>query len=134
MAKQRFTDITTYTSGYKKQGADTKLQYNLIPAECLEELAIILTYGANKYEPHNWKKCTNMDFYWDSLFRHLQQYRLGESVDKESGFNHLSHALCNLMFLVYFERKDNDGTATTSKDNKILRRQRCVRGKNNNNK
>lgn len=94
-------------NGFMKEGASVKLRYNLIPAEVEEELAKILTYGAAKYEPNNWKKCKDSTYYWDAMYRHLQQHRLGEVVDKESGFNHLSHALCNLMFLVYFERINN---------------------------
>lgn len=96
--------ITEYEGGYLKEGADVKLRFSLIPAEVEEELAKILTYGAAKYEPNNWKKCKDTTFYWDSLLRHLHQYRIGNPIDAESGFNHLSHALCNLAFLVYFER------------------------------
>ena len=103
-------EIKEYEGGYLKEGADVKLRYSLIPPEVLQELAKILTHGAAKYAPNNWKKCEDTSFYWDSLFRHLQSHRLGEVVDKDSGEKHLSHALCSLMFLVWFNEKDNNGS------------------------
>lgn len=82
-----------------------KLRYDLIPPEVNEALAQILTFGANKYEANNWKKCEDTSRYIAALFRHIEAYRKGEKIDKESGFSHLKHALCNLAFLVYFEEK-----------------------------
>lgn len=110
--------IKELDNGFMKEGADVKLRYSLIPAEVDEELARILTYGAAKYAPNNWKKCKDSSYYEDALFRHLQCYRKGEHIDPESGFHHLSHALCNLAFLVYFE-VTNDRTANASKNDKI---------------
>ena len=118
MAKPKI-DIKEYEGGYLKEGADVKLRYSLIPPEVEEELAKILTYGAAKYAPNNWKKCKDTTFYWDSLLRHLHKYRSGIHTDEESGFNHLSHAICNLAFLVYFERHKNDRATNTSEDDKI---------------
>lgn len=79
-----------------------KLRYDLIPAECLEELAAILSYGAAKYGENNWQNLDNFDNrYYAALMRHLQEWRKGEQLDEESGKSHLSHALACVAFLVY---------------------------------
>ena len=80
-----------------------KLQYNLIPPEVLKELAKVMTYGANKYEKNNWKKCKDLDRYINALYRHLEAYRSGEKIDNESKISHLSHALANVAFILYLE-------------------------------
>ena len=86
---------------------DGKLMYSLIPPESTKELAKVLTFGANKYTPGGWKDVPNARTrYMDALFRHLDAWRMGETYDEESGLNHLSHALTNLNFLVYFEQQD----------------------------
>ena len=77
-----------------------KLKYNLVPPFALKELAKVLTYGAKKYKPNNWRKINNPDRYIDALYRHLEAWRAGEEIDKESGLLHLSHALTNIVFLL----------------------------------
>lgn len=89
------TDFIKYDSG--------KLQYSLIPPIATRELAKVLTYGANKYKANNWKKVDDKSRYIDALYRHLEAWRSGESIDTESGLSHLSHALTNITFLIYFE-------------------------------
>jgi len=81
-----------------------KLRYSLIPPIALRALASILTYGAKKYTPNNWKYLPNAkERYTDALYRHLEAYRSGKKVDEESGKPHLHHAFTNLMFLIWFE-------------------------------
>lgn len=71
----------------------------------LEDVAKILTYGAEKYpkEPlsDSWRDVPNaVPRYEDALFRHLNKYfAKGEEVDDETKINHLGHAICNLLFL-----------------------------------
>lgn len=84
---------------------DGKLRYDLIPPEVTIEIARILTYGANKYEPNNWKKNKDLDRYVAALYRHLEAWRAGEEFDLESGFHHLSHAITNLTFLIYLDKE-----------------------------
>ena len=80
-----------------------KLRYGLIPPEATKALAEVLTYGAKKYKPDNWKQGEPAR-YMDALYRHLEAYRSGELTDSESGLSHLSHAITNIAFLIYFER------------------------------
>ena len=79
-----------------------KLRYDLIPPIVDEELAKILTYGVKKYEENNWQQLDNFNNrYYAALRRHVEAWRNGEDLDKESGEHHLSHALTNLAFLVW---------------------------------
>jgi hypothetical protein len=60
----------------------------------------ILTFGAEKYEPDNWKHVPDSKRrYFDAMQRHLWAWKEGEQDDPETGKNHLAHAMCCLMFL-----------------------------------
>jgi hypothetical protein len=91
-----------------------KLQYDLIPFECMDELAKILTYGCQKYgKPSGWETVPDMkNRYFAALLRHLSRYRQGELLDPESGHSHLSHALCNVVFLLWKELQEENFHAT----------------------
>jgi len=80
-----------------------KLRYSLIPPIATEALASVLTYGAKKYKPNNWKTAEDFDRYTDALYRHLEAWRGGQEFDEESGLSHLSHALTNIAFLIWNE-------------------------------
>ena len=81
-----------------------KLQYSLIPTETTKALAEVLTFGARKYAPNNWMLVENgKTRYLDALYRHLEAFRSGETLDPESSLHHLAHALTNLAFLHYLE-------------------------------
>lgn len=85
-----------------------KLRYGLIPPVATKELAKALTYGAKKYKPNNWQEADGSDRYVDALYRHLEAWRAGERVDRESGLSHLSHAIANISFLLHFEDIDKN--------------------------
>lgn len=77
-----------------------KLRYDLVPPSAFRALAEILTYGAKKYKPNNWRYVEDYDRYTAALYRHLEAWRAGEECDEESGKPHLWHALCNVAFLI----------------------------------
>ncbi len=80
-----------------------KLRYDLLPFEQLEEIVKVLTYGANKYAPNNWKLVQEpIDRYKAATLRHLSAYMQGEELDQESGLPHLAHAGTNILFLLSF--------------------------------
>lgn len=90
---------TATTGGRKFDGG--KLQYGLLPPNALEATVDILTFGAEKYEPDNWKWVPDAKRrYFDALQRHLWAWKKGEQNDQETGKNHLAHAMCCLMFLL----------------------------------
>jgi hypothetical protein len=87
---------------------DKKLRYDLLPVEPIEDLVKVLTYGANKYRPDNWKKVEPYnDRYYAAAMRHLQAWRRGEMQDKESGLPHLAHALCCIVFLLWKDKYEH---------------------------
>jgi hypothetical protein len=86
------------TGGRKFDGG--KLQYGLLPPLALKATVEILTFGAEKYEPDNWKHVPDSKRrYFDAMQRHLWAWKEGEQDDPETGKNHLAHAMCCLMFL-----------------------------------
>lgn len=78
-----------------------KPQFSLIPPIAEKAVAEVLTFGANKYGPDNWRNVEEAERrYMDAALRHLNAYRAGERIDDESKRNHLAHATCCLLFLL----------------------------------
>ena len=82
-----------------------KLEWSLVDFDSLEGLVRVLEYGAHKYARNNWKKGMPVTQVSESLMRHLFAFLRGEDVDPESGCRHLSHVMCNTMFLEYIMRE-----------------------------
>jgi hypothetical protein len=95
-----------------------KLQWSLVDFDSLEGLVRVLEYGAAKYAPDNWKKGMPVTQVSESLMRHLFAFLRGEDVDSESGCRHLSHVMCNVMFLEYImrEKPHYDNRKTKARD------------------
>jgi hypothetical protein len=95
-----------------------KLQWSLVDFDSLEGLVRVLEYGKNKYAPDNWKKGMPVTQVSESLMRHLFAFLRGEDVDPESGCRHLSHVMCNVMFLEYImrEKPHYDNRKTKARD------------------
>jgi len=74
---------------------------SLVEPKFILNMAEVLAFGAAKYSRDNWKLCTKeyIHLYWDAHDRHCLAYRMGEKVDQETGYDHLAHAACNLMFI-----------------------------------
>ena len=86
-----------------------KTRFDLIPFAAVGEIADVLAYGAEKYEANNWARGTNWGRYFAALCRHLFAWWGGEDKDPETGFSHLAHAGCCLIFLMEYQR-NNWGT------------------------
>lgn len=82
-----------------------KLQWSLIDFKSLEGLVKVLEMGAKKYDKHNWKKGMPITQVSESLMRHLFAFLNGEDTDSESGLSHISHVMCNAMFIEYIMRE-----------------------------
>ena len=80
-----------------------KLRYDLIPSLWSTTLAAILTVGAKKYAPDNWKKGGNWRDCRASAERHYHLFISGETYDKESGCHHLGHVAWNYLCLLYWQ-------------------------------
>lgn len=91
----------------KKYDGEKPRMY-LLPPKALTEVAKVLTFGANKYDEHNWKKLDNLqNRYTGAALRHIFAHMDGEELDPETGLDHLAHALCCLLFKL--EAKLQDG-------------------------
>lgn len=77
-----------------------KTRMDLVPLSVVENLAKVLTMGAEKYGDNNWQ---GLPDYWKrykaALLRHLTAIDKGELIDSESGLPHIDHVLCNAVFL-----------------------------------
>jgi hypothetical protein len=82
-----------------------KLQWTLVPFTELSETVQVLMNGAKKYSRDNWKNCDDVNRYKDALMRHVVSYISGEKIDPEDNCSHLAHAICNCLFLQYFDNK-----------------------------
>ena len=76
-AKEVKASQTATTGGRKFDGG--KLQYGLLPPLALKATVEILTFGAEKYEPDNWKHVPDSKRrYFDAMQRHLWAWKSGE--------------------------------------------------------
>ena len=83
-----------------------KLRWDLLPIEVIEEVVKVLTMGAKKYKDNNWQLVENgNERYYAAAMRHITEWRKGNKVDEESDLNHLSHAMCNLVFLMWLDKQ-----------------------------
>jgi hypothetical protein len=92
-----------------------KPDWSILPFEALEETVRVLEFGAKKYARNNWRE--NGGFKYNRVLtaclRHIFAFMRGEDKDPETGLSHLSHAMCNLIFLSYYLKnpesfKNND--------------------------
>lgn len=101
-------DINIADSGRKDDY--TKLRWDLLPIDAIEQIVEVYTYGANKYADNNWQKVENAkERYYAALMRHLAAYGQGEIIDAESGKSHISMVAWNAITLLWFEMHDEVG-------------------------
>ena len=78
-----------------------KNRLDLLNVLALTELGRVLTYGAKKYSPENWKLVDGLyRRYYGALLRHLFAWWSGEKLDQETKISHLAHAAACIMFLL----------------------------------
>lgn len=81
-----------------------KTRFDLIPFEAVGEIADVMAYGAIKYGERNWCRGTEWGRYFAALCRHVFAWWRGEDRDPETGYSHLAHAGCCLIFLMEYQR------------------------------
>ena len=78
-----------------------KPRWDLLPWHALLKVVEVLTFGARKYAPDNWRYVEGWrERYHSAALRHIVAWSMGERNDPETGIHHLSHAICCLMFLM----------------------------------
>lgn len=81
-----------------------KPRASLLPKKVMRHVLAVLEYGARKYAPDNWKHVPDArQRYYDAAMRHVDAWWNAETIDKETGEHHLAHAVCCLMFLMWFD-------------------------------
>lgn len=86
---------------------DGKIRFDLLDPVFEEGIAKVLTFGASKYSANNWRGLARFRIE-RALKSHINAYRKGERFDPETEESHLYHAACNLMFLDWFDRQEDD--------------------------
>lgn len=80
---------------------------HLLPPKAINEVAKVLTFGAQKYDEENWRKLDNLQSrYTSGALRHIFAHIDSETLDTESGLSHLAHAICCLLFKLEIELED----------------------------
>ena len=84
MDKDAIKASQTATEGGRKFDGG-KVRYGLLPPLALKATADVLTFGAEKYEPDNWKHVPDsINRYFDAAQRHMWAYQEGEAIDPDS--------------------------------------------------
>ena len=78
---------------------DGKPRMSLIDPFFLTAVAQVLTFGATKYDAHNWRGGIAVSRLLDAALRHINAFNDGQDNDPESGLPHMAHAACCLMFI-----------------------------------
>lgn len=96
------------TSTGRKDDAE-KPRFDLIQFRALAAVVRVLTFGARKYAPDNWRLVPEPKRrYYAAALRHLTDWWLGQRLDPQSGEPHLAHAICCLNFLLEIEEESLD--------------------------
>lgn len=88
---------TPVATGIKHDGSKPRM--DLLDADFLEEVADVLTFGARKYNAHNWRGGISYSRLIAAIYRHLGAINKGEDRDPESGHLHTGHIGCCIQFL-----------------------------------
>lgn len=82
-----------------------KPMYNLLPANAIDSMAKVMTFGAIKYKPNSWQNIDDaLERYRAALLRHAFAIQRGETIDSESGLPHSAHIMCCAAFINELER------------------------------
>lgn len=77
--------------------------WHLLPWDAARGIVKVLAFGAGKYGDRNWEHGMAWSRPFSALQRHLTAWWEGERCDPETGYSHLWHAGCCMVFLISFE-------------------------------
>lgn len=81
-----------------------KREWHMLPWKELEEVVKGFEFGKRKYDENNWKKGLAYSRVFDATQRHLMAWFCDrEQKASDSGLDHLAHAICNLLFLMWYD-------------------------------
>jgi len=88
------------SEGRKDDGG--KAPWHLLPPDALNEIVLVLEFGARKYGDRNWERGMAWSRPFSALMRHMWAWWRGEDFDPETGYSHLAHAACCILFLMTY--------------------------------
>lgn len=93
---------------FREEGDHMKKDYgkdpwHLLPYDAVRGIVKVLAFGANKYRPRGWEEGMDWSRCFGALQRHLVAWWNKEGVDKDTGYSHLWHAGCCILFLIAYE-------------------------------
>ena len=98
-------NLSRVTAGRKHDS--NKPRYSLLPTGTVNQVVQVLEYGAVKYEIDNWQRVPSARTrYYDAAMRHIDDWWNGSEIDEESSLPHLAHAICCLLFLLWFDDQE----------------------------
>jgi len=111
-------------TGIKYDGE--KPMMHLLPPKAINEVAKVLTFGAQKYDEENWRKLDNLQSRYSSgALRHIFAHIDSETLDTESGLSHLAHAICCLLFKLEIELEDAKSKEEEPRESDVTEHQAC---------
>ena len=100
--------MSNTTSGVKYDTG--KPRFSLLPWSAVRAVVDVLEYGARKYSVDNWQRVPDArQRYVDAALRHTIALADGEKRDTGeggSGLYHAAHAVCCLMFVIWFDDRE----------------------------
>jgi hypothetical protein len=100
------TEITNQNKNQEIKQDDGKIDYTLLDWGAIRKLVEVREYGVKKYNKRDSWQEVSKERYIKALLRHVIAYADREENDKESGLNHLAHAMCNCMFILSGKLKE----------------------------
>lgn len=85
-----------------------KLRHDLLPLPAAEDTILAFMDGIKegKYKPFDWlENPTEWHRYYNAAKRHIDAFWSGEANAKDSGVNHIGHAIASLMILHTYHNK-----------------------------
>jgi hypothetical protein len=80
----------------------------LLDPYALEQIALVLKFGALKYHEHNWRGGIRFTRLLGAAMRHTLAILRGEDNDPESGLPHAAHLACCAVFLIWMMKHRPD--------------------------
>lgn len=90
---------------------DGKPRYDLLDPYAIDQLARVLSFGAQKYAPHNWRNGLTYSRLIAATLRHTFYFLWGQTNDPETRLHHMAHAMCCCMFIVGLGKDSDDRIA-----------------------
>jgi len=93
----------TWPDGQGRKADTGKDPWHLVPWDAVRAVVTVLAFGAGKYGDRNWERGMAWSRCFAALMRHMTAWWHREGADPETGYSHLAHACCCLLFLLAME-------------------------------